>query len=81
MRTRDADVYETILIMIRRHTRNERIDSEGGEGGRAAGGALMKSFPAIPKETSGWYNGGDLSPNSKRGGVGDGSRAAVLPPL
>lgn len=56
MHTRDADVYETILIMIRRHTLSKRIDLEGGEGGGrkgGAGGALMKSFPAILRETSG----------------------------
>lgn len=51
MHTRDADVYETILIMIRRHTLSKKRDLEGGEGG--VGGALMKFFPAILKETSG----------------------------
>lgn len=40
--------------MIRRHTLSKKIDLEGGEGGKGgAGGALMKSFPAILKETSG----------------------------
>lgn len=38
MHTRDADVYETILIMIRRHTLSKRIDLEGGEGGEKEGG-------------------------------------------
>lgn len=41
MRTRDADVYETILIMIRRHTLSKKIDLEGGEwGGWGKGGEL-----------------------------------------
>lgn len=66
MHTRDADVYETILIMIRRRTRSERMDLEGGEG-EGAGGALMKSFPALLKETSGWCRRGDLSPGSEGG--------------
>lgn len=75
MHTRDADVYETILIMIRRRTRSERMDLEGGEG-EGAGGALMKSFPALLKETSGWCRRGDLSPSSEGGG--EPSRASGL---
>lgn len=55
------------------------MDLEGGEG-EGAGGALMKSFPALLKETSGWCRRGDLSPSSEGGGRAEPSIGTFQPP-
>lgn len=49
MHTRDADVYETILIMIRRHTLSKKIDLEGGEGGKK--GSWRSINEIFPRDT------------------------------
>lgn len=49
MHTRDADVYETILIMIRRHTLSKRIDLEVGEGGEGGRRNINEIFPRDTK--------------------------------